>query len=180
VFVKRLLGSAMGGEVRRIKLGEATDLLTGFPFKSAEFTTSPNDIRLLRGDNVIQGTTRWEGVKRWRASAINDYREFLLLPGDVVLAMDRPWIEAGLKHATLTEADCPSLLVQRVARLRARPGIDQRFLVISSDPQILRIISSASKRERLFLILVAAKSRLMNFRCLHCRSNKVWRSCSVR
>jgi type I restriction enzyme S subunit len=52
----------------------------------------------------------------------------MLRPGDVVLAMDRPWIEAGLKHATLTEADCPSLLVQRVARLRARPGLDQRYL----------------------------------------------------
>lgn len=126
----------MAGDVRRITLGEAADLLTGFPFKSAEFSDDPKDIRLLRGDNVVQGQTRWDGVKRWPNVDIDSYCEYLLRPGDVVLAMDRPWIEAGLKHATLTKADCPSLLVQRVARLRARSDVDQRFLgyvVRSSD-----------------------------------------------
>src|SRR5690606_31670438 len=49
-------------------------------------------------------------------------------PGDVVLAMDRPWIEAGLKYAQLRDEDVPCLLVQRVARLRARDSLDQRFL----------------------------------------------------
>jgi type I restriction enzyme S subunit len=39
---------------------------------------------------------------------------------DVVLAMDRPWIEAGLKFAYLSQDDLPCLLVQRVSRLRAR------------------------------------------------------------
>jgi type I restriction enzyme S subunit len=118
----------MGGEGRRIRLGEAADLLTGFPFKSAEYSGSSADIRLLRGDNIAQGNLRWDGVKRWPSATLDNYRDYLLRPDDVVLAMDRPWIEAGLKHATLTEADCPSLLVQRVARLRAKAGIDQRFL----------------------------------------------------
>ena len=52
----------------------------------------------------------------------------MLEPGDVVLAMDRQWIEAGLKYATLTEDDTPALLVQRVARLRTKGEIAQRFL----------------------------------------------------
>jgi type I restriction enzyme S subunit len=42
--------------------------------------------------------------------------------------MDRPWIEAGLKYARLRPEDIPSLLVQRVACLRALPSIDQRYL----------------------------------------------------
>lgn len=116
----------MGGESRTTTLGVAADLLTGFPFSSARFTDDPAGTRLLRGDNVAQGFIRWDGVRRWPASDGVD--GFLLQPGDVILAMDRPWIEAGLKHATLTEADCPSLLVQRVACLRARPGLNQRFL----------------------------------------------------
>jgi type I restriction enzyme, S subunit len=126
----------MAGEAQRTTLGEAAELLTGFPFKSAAFSDAPHDFRLLRGDNIVQGKTRWDGVKRWPSEDTDQYRDYLLRPGDVVLAMDRPWIEAGLKHATLTQADCPSLLVQRVARLRARPGVDQRFLgyvVHSSD-----------------------------------------------
>ncbi|MFN4117403.1 restriction endonuclease subunit S [Acidovorax sp.] len=49
-------------------------------------------------------------------------------PGDVVLAMDRPWIPAGLKVAQVTETDTPSYLVQRVARLRTTSREDRSFL----------------------------------------------------
>ena len=33
--------------------------------------------------------------------------------------MDRPWVNGGVKVAVIDENDCPSLLVQRVARLRS-------------------------------------------------------------
>jgi type I restriction enzyme, S subunit len=104
------------------------DLLTGFPFKSAYYSDGPADTRLLRGDNVAQGYLRWEGAKRWRPAQAGDFRRYLLQREDVVLAMDRPWIEAGLKCAAVTEADLPSLLVQRVARLRGGPRLKTRFL----------------------------------------------------
>jgi type I restriction enzyme, S subunit len=42
--------------------------------------------------------------------------------------MDRPWIEAGLKFACVSERDLPCLLVQRVARLRAKTNLDQKYL----------------------------------------------------
>lgn len=42
--------------------------------------------------------------------------------------MDRPWIAGGLRYAELADDDLPSLLVQRVACLRVRTGIDRRFL----------------------------------------------------
>jgi type I restriction enzyme S subunit len=118
----------MAGEGRRVSLGEVIDLLTGFPFKSTQFSHAPENIRLLRGDNVAQGRTRWEGVKRWPVDDRGEFQDYELRLGDVVLAMDRPWIEAGLKYAMIKNADCPSLLVQRVARLRALPGMDQRYL----------------------------------------------------
>lgn len=35
-----------------------------------------------------------------------------------MLGMDRPWISAGLRIATVTNADVPSYLLQRVAALR--------------------------------------------------------------
>jgi type I restriction enzyme S subunit len=61
-------------------------------------------------------------------SRADQYRGYLLAPSDVVLAMDRPWIEAGLKYAALRPRDCPCLLVQRVARLRATEKLDGGFL----------------------------------------------------
>ena len=42
--------------------------------------------------------------------------------GDVILAMDRPWIEAGLKWAFVRESDLPAFLVQRVARTPCAEG----------------------------------------------------------
>lgn len=51
-----------------------------------------------------------------------------MLPGDLVLAMDRPWVPSGLKWAEIQEHDPLCFLVQRVARLRAQDGLHQRYL----------------------------------------------------
>lgn len=101
----------------------------GFAFRSKEFTNNPDDLMLLRGDNVAQGILRWDGVKRFPASRRSEFEPYELARGDVVIAMDRPWISAGLKWSIVREADLPSLLVQRVARLRTKSAdLDQRFL----------------------------------------------------
>jgi len=109
-------------------LADHVELSTGFPFKSASYSQNENDVRLVRGDNVVQGALRWDNAARWPISLLKSTSEYELKPGDVVLAMDRPWIEAGLKYARIGAADTPSLLVQRVSRLRAKSQLDQGFL----------------------------------------------------
>ena len=109
-------------------LGAEADLLTGFPFKSERYTDSADSIPLVRGDNIVQGAMRWDGVKRWPLSERGEHELYELREGDVVLAMDRPWIEAGLKYAAISKHDLPCLLVQRTARLRGGPKLDIGFL----------------------------------------------------
>ncbi len=109
-------------------LGAEADLLTGFPFKSERYTDSADSIPLVRGDNIVQGAMRWDGVKRWPLSERGEHELYELRQGDVVLAMDRPWIEAGLKYAAISKHDLPCLLVQRTARLRGGPKLDIGFL----------------------------------------------------
>jgi type I restriction enzyme S subunit len=111
-----------------VSLGDHVDLLTGFPFKSAQYTDDPGDLRLLRGDNVAQGHLRWNGVKRWPVNEHQQYAKFDLHAGDVILAMDRPWIEAGLKWGWVKSPDLPCLLVQRVSRLRGINGLSTTYL----------------------------------------------------
>jgi len=111
-----------------VRLGEVANLLTGFPFKSDKYVDDSNAPRLLRGDNVAQGILRWDGAKRWPQAATKDVAEYWLREGDIILAMDRPWIEAGLKYASVRDSDLPSLLVQRVARLRGTDRLHTRFL----------------------------------------------------
>ena len=109
-------------------LGSEVQLLAGYAFQSRMYTNNPADVRLLRGDNIMQGSLRWADAKMWPRDDVSDFERFALAADDVVLAMDRPWVKAGLKRARIEEADLPCLLVQRTARLRAREGIRPRFL----------------------------------------------------
>ena len=106
----------------KVSLGDVADYQTGFPFKSKDYCSAGT--KLLRGDNIGQGSLRWGGAKFWPKDRINEAAKFALQEGDVVLAMDRPWIEAGLKYAAVSLDDLPCLLVQRVARLRGTKKID--------------------------------------------------------
>ena len=118
----------MSSEWRSVQLGECAELDTGFPFKSAHYAESLNAVRLLRGDNIGQGQLRWDGVKGWLRKDGDALATFELRENDLVLAMDRPWITAGLKFARVRKSDLPALLVQRVARLRPKSGVDVDYL----------------------------------------------------
>ena len=124
-------------------VGAEVNLLSGFPFKSAQYTDSEKDIPLLRGDNIVQGVLRWDDVKRWPVCDMAGYESYQLSAGDVVLAMDRPWVKAGLKRAQISSDDLPCLLVQRTARLRGNSSLNDRFLLylISSDAFTRHILS---------------------------------------
>ena len=78
--------------------------------------------------DVIQGTIRWDGVKRWKGSEDKKIKKYALGVGDFVIAMDRTWVKTGLKASIITERDVPSFLVQRVARLRTKKSLNARFL----------------------------------------------------
>jgi len=119
-----------------VTLGDHVNLLSGFAFKSKQFTDEPDDIPLVKGANVHQGFIDWETAKRWPTTELNGFEKYFLEPGDVVLAMDRPWIEAGLKWAWIRPEHPKSLLVQRVSRMRGLDDLDTRFLrYIIGSPQ---------------------------------------------
>lgn len=118
------------GNSHETSLGEHIDLLAGFAFKSKGYTEDRSAMRLMRGDNIIPGAVRWEGAKYWPIDDCGAYEKFQLRTDDVLIAMDRTWIKAGIKYAVLSDEDVPSLLVQRVARLRCLPSLDTHFLAM--------------------------------------------------
>lgn len=101
-----------------LRFGKVIDLAVGFPFKSEGFSESEEDVRLLRGVNVAPGGLRWEETVRWPASEVDAFSHYRLEVGDIILGMDRPTIGAGVRVAVVGETDVPSLLLQRVARIR--------------------------------------------------------------
>ncbi|WP_227369346.1 restriction endonuclease subunit S [Halomonas sp. M20] len=102
-------------------VGEVAEPLVGPAFESSRFTGSSQGVRLLRGLNVTRGRVRWEESKteRWPSNDPSVSR-YALNEGDIVVGMDGALV--GKNKAILTGEDVPSLLVQRVIRLRSNPA----------------------------------------------------------
>jgi type I restriction enzyme S subunit len=113
-----------------LRLGRVIELITGFPFSSAGFSQNPNDTKLLRGINVTPSGIRWNPIVYWRRTTRDGLDVFSLRPGDIVLGMDRPIIASGVRAARIEETDTPSLLLQRVARLRTSARLNPEFLLL--------------------------------------------------
>ncbi len=102
------------------KLKYYIEMLAGYAFKSDDYSTDNLDIPLLRGVNVAPNTTKWEEVVYWPKSKLKGFGLYKLQEGDLVIAMDRPWISSGIRVTEIKEADLPCLLLQRVGRIRGK------------------------------------------------------------
>ena len=95
------------------------DIITGFAFKSKDYVTdSYSSVRLCRGANTLTGYFDWGDTVFWPKNKIDGVESYLIKEGDVILAMDRPWISSGLKVCIFPSNERDTYLVQRVARLR--------------------------------------------------------------
>lgn len=110
------------------KLSKHVEIKPGFAFKSEEFVEDTNEIPLVKGENVHQGYIDWNASKYWSSEKTHNLEEYFLVENDIVVAMDRPWVTAGLKWSYIKKGDPKSLLVQRVARLRAKGQLSQSYL----------------------------------------------------
>ena len=74
----------------------------------------------------MPGWIDWGQCKKWRSAC--EVEQYLLNDGDIVMALDRPWISTGFKVAQVRKEELPALLIQRTARIRG-VDIDQSFLL---------------------------------------------------
>ncbi len=107
-----------------VRIGDCVDLLTGFPFESNLFSNNESDIKVVRGINVTKGRLRWDKTKYWKSA--KNLEKYLVQTNDVLIGMDGALV--GKNYALVRERDLPILLVQRVARLRAKDGLHPEFL----------------------------------------------------
>ncbi|MCG2609058.1 restriction endonuclease subunit S [Acinetobacter sp. SM34] len=111
-----------------VKLKYFIDLIPGYAFKSEEYSSNDKDIKLLRGINVSPNQIKWSETVYWPSEKVDMYEEYLLQEGDIVIAMDRPWVSGGIRIAEIGKHDLPALLLQRVARMRSKVGISNKYL----------------------------------------------------
>jgi type I restriction enzyme S subunit len=112
-----------------VQLSDTAEIISGYAFRSDEYVEgSAGNIKLCRGANVLPGRLDWSDLACWSSDKTSKLSPFWLTVGDIVIAMDRPWISEGFKIAQVLEDDCPSLLVQRVARIRGKAGVANTYL----------------------------------------------------
>jgi type I restriction enzyme, S subunit len=115
----------MGWEIKAAD--SVIDLLTGYAFKSKDYSNDKDDIHLCGGLIITPTGIDWNKANLWSRNNLHGLERYRVKDGDIVMAMDRPWISSGFKIHKITESDKNSLLVQRTARIRAK-NINQDFL----------------------------------------------------
>lgn len=122
---------ADGTSPKQGKLSSYVSIDIGHAFKSKEFCEQ--GIALLRGQNIEPGSLRWEDTKYFSETKLDIFSHLFINEGDVILAMDRPIVSAGLKLARAKKEDLPCVLVQRVARFKEYRNMipDYLYLLLS-------------------------------------------------
>lgn len=107
------------GEWMESELGAMVDLLSGYPFDGADISKDAAGLPLLRGINVTEGRIRHNAeIDRYYLKEIKGLEKFKLQVNDLVIGMDGS--KVGKNSALISEDDAGCLLIQRVARLRAK------------------------------------------------------------
>lgn len=115
------------GGWKLLALGEKIDLLSGFPFRSAEISGDPSGTPLMRGVNITEGFIRHSAdIDKFFLGDTSSYEKYRLQVNDLVIGMDGS--KVGKNSALVTESDSGSLLIQRVARLRAKCQATVQFI----------------------------------------------------
>jgi type I restriction enzyme S subunit len=123
-----VLIESLAGQWPSAMVGDVAEVISGPAFKSASFRGPGEGVRLLRGENIQPGALRWRDTRTWPESLLKGYEYLFVKSSDLILAMDRPVVSAGLKLAPVHGQDLPALLVQRVARIRPNERVLTEFL----------------------------------------------------
>lgn len=112
------------------KLNSHIELLSGFAFKGDDISEDNNGIPILRGINITEGYIRHNpDIDRFYTKSISKLNKYLLKKDDLVLGMDGS--KVGKNVALITKKDEGSLLIQRVARIRAKSSSDIRYIFLN-------------------------------------------------
>ncbi len=109
------------------KLGDYIDVISGIALKGEDILEKRNGTPILRGINISEGFIRHNNdIDRFYNGDIEPVKRFLLKENDLVIGMDGS--KVGKNSSLVTKNDVGSILIQRVARLRAKSNSNIKFL----------------------------------------------------
>jgi type I restriction enzyme S subunit len=115
------------GDWEALPIGDKVELMSGYPFDGPDISQDITGIPLLRGINVTEGRIRHNPeIDRYFTGSAEALGKYKLQLNDLVIGMDGS--KVGKNSALITTADAGALLIQRVARLRAKSAATIQFI----------------------------------------------------
>jgi len=110
-----------------VKLGGYAKILNGYAFKSEDYIKK--GIPLIRISNVSFGYLISKDDKYLPTSYLDEYSDYALNEGDLILSLTRPVTSGGMKYCFIEKRHLPALLNQRVGRFNIiDDGLSKDFL----------------------------------------------------
>jgi type I restriction enzyme S subunit len=157
-------------------IGNEIDFLSGFPFDGEDIKKDSSGVRLLRGANITEGNIRSNlEIDRFYNGDLSKLSKYLVKENDLVIGMDGS--KVGKNSALITKKDTNTLLVQRVARLRAKSSSSIFFLYqninsnkfhsyvdkVKTSSGIPHISAKQIKEFKIFLPILEEQIKIANF-----------------
>jgi len=110
---------------QQVKLGNEIEIFNGGAFNSED--SSSVGIKWLKIANVGVQSIKWNSKSFLPKEYSDEYEKYKLKDGDIVVALTRPTLGQKLKIAKIAKNDLPSLLNQRVGKLKFSKRINHKF-----------------------------------------------------
>lgn len=118
------------------KFSDCYKMSSGYAFKMRDYCDS--GIGLINGESIQHGIINDDNLNYLPESFIQQYPDFILKEGDIVVGLNRPITNGNLKIARIPNKYNDSLLYQRAGKIVYKGNCDKDFTYILLSKEILK------------------------------------------
>ncbi len=118
------------------KFSDYYKMNSGYAFKYQDYCES--GVRLINGESIQHGKIDDTNLKFLPNNFLQQYEDFKLIEGDIVVGLNRPITNGELKIARISRKFNNSLLYQRAGKITYKANCDRNFSYVLLSQQILK------------------------------------------
>lgn len=124
------------GDWEQRKFGELYKVNSGYAFRYEDYCL--DGVALINGESIQHGVIDGTNLNYLPQNFLNEFSEFTLKEGDIVLGLNRPVTNGQLKMARISKQYNNSLLYQRAGKITFKKKMDENFSYVLLSNEILK------------------------------------------
>lgn len=134
--VPRIRFKGFTGDWEQRKFGELYKVNSGYAFRYEDYCL--DGVALINGESIQHGVIDGTNLNYLPQNFLNEFSEFTLKEGDIVLGLNRPVTNGQLKMARISKQYNNSLLYQRAGKITLKKKMDENFSYVLLSNEILK------------------------------------------